>query len=123
MILEEFYEAVGGSYEDVKRRLLSDRLIMKFFKKFPDDNSYDLLCDSLRQGNMEDAFRAAHTLKGICLNLGFASLYKSTEALAEELRPGLYAAYTGNTAHLVDTVNQDYRCVINNLERLLTAES
>ena len=33
-----------------------------------------------------DAFRAAHTMKGICLNLGFDKLYEVSAALTEQLR-------------------------------------
>ena len=40
------------------------------------------------KGDAETAFRAAHTLKGLCLNLGFESLYKVDAALTEELRAG-----------------------------------
>ena len=35
------------------------------------------------------AFRAAHTLKGVCLNLGFDRLYEVSSALTEMLRDGV----------------------------------
>ena len=41
---------------------------------------------ALEAGNGEDAFRAAHTMKGICLNLGFDKLYEVSAALTEQLR-------------------------------------
>ena len=40
----------------------------------------------LAEKNAEKAFRAAHTLKGVCLNLGFTELYKVSAELTEVLR-------------------------------------
>ena len=47
---------------------------------------------SLKQGladkDAEKAFRAAHTLKGICLNLGFSQLIEDVVNITEILRAG-----------------------------------
>ena len=37
-------------------------------------------------GNYEDAFRSAHTLKGVCQNLFFDCLYEVSNELTELLR-------------------------------------
>lgn len=84
--LKRFYEAVGGNYTEVASRLISDRLIRKFLLKFPDDSSYAVLCVSIEHEDYEEAFRAAHTLKGVCLNLGLSNLARSAIALTEQLR-------------------------------------
>ena len=61
-------------------------IITKFAKKFIDDASYSNLENAMTQNNAEEAFRAVHTLKGICLNLGFDTLYKASFELTEKLR-------------------------------------
>ena len=71
MTVKECYEQMGADYEGVLGRLRSEGLIKKFAKKFLDDGSFQSLKDNLAQGNGEEAFRAAHTLKGVCQNLGF----------------------------------------------------
>jgi HPt (histidine-containing phosphotransfer) domain-containing protein len=38
--------------------------------------------------NYEEAFRAAHTIKGVCQNLSFTSLYEVSNRLNEALRNG-----------------------------------
>lgn len=38
------------------------------------------------EASLDEAFRAAHTLKGVCLNLGLARLYACADALTEALR-------------------------------------
>ena len=65
---------------------------MRFVRMFPADGSYTQLCEAIAQGDVETAFRAAHTLKGLCLNLGFESLYRVDAALTEELPAGDWLA-------------------------------
>ena len=74
MTVKECYEQMGADYEGVLGRLRSEVLIKKFAKKFLDDGSFRSLKDNLAQKNGEEAFRAAHTLKGVCQNLGFDNL-------------------------------------------------
>ena len=105
MTLKECYEAIGGDYADVTARLPSEKFIQKFVLKFLDDGSYDLLCRSMETDNMEEAFRAAHTIKGMCQNLGFAKLGASSSALTEHLRSG----QLGDYAALLEQVRQDYQ--------------
>ena len=86
MTIQECYEAIGGNYEDVLRRLRSEVLIRKFTLKFLEDQSYSLLKQALGDNNYEEAFRGAHTLKGVCQNLSFDRLYEVSSELTELLR-------------------------------------
>ena len=86
MTIQECYEAIGGNYEDVLRRLPSEALIRKFTLKFLEDQSYPLLKQSLGDNNYEEAFRGAHTLKGVCQNLSFDRLYEVSSELTELLK-------------------------------------
>lgn len=86
MTLRECYEAMQGDYEGVTGRLVSERLVRKFALKFLDDPSFSELKSAIESGDGETAFRASHTLKGICLNLGFTALYEASSALTEKLR-------------------------------------
>ena len=86
MTLQECYEAIGGNYEDVLKRLRSEVLIKKFTLKFLEDKSYSQLKQALEDKNFEDAFRAAHTLKGVCQNLSLDRLYEVSRDLTELLR-------------------------------------
>ncbi|MCM1195139.1 MAG: Hpt domain-containing protein [Corallococcus sp.] len=88
MTVEKFYETICGDYAGTKARLMTDERIARFVNKFPADGSYQLLVDSIASGNVQDAFRAAHTIKGVAQNLGFTLLYKSAEEVTEILRAG-----------------------------------
>ena len=86
MTMRECYEAIGGNYEDVLGRLHSEALIRRFTLKFLEDQSYIQLKQALENKNYEDAFRGAHTLKGVCQNLSFDRLYEVSNELTELLR-------------------------------------
>jgi chemotaxis protein histidine kinase CheA len=113
MTIKGCYDAMGANYEDVLGRLRKDERIRKFLLKVPADPNYDLLCKSLAEGNMKEAFRAAHTLKGVCQNLSLSKLYQSTGVLTELLRN--QTAYTEEMGKALATVKADYeemcRCI------------
>lgn len=103
MTLQECYKTIG-SYEDVMGRLRSERLVQKFVLKFLTDGSYENLHKSLEEKNYEEAFRAAHTIKGVCQNLSFNKLEASSHDLTEALRHG----YTPQVEELLGRVDADY---------------
>ncbi|MDO5132948.1 MAG: Hpt domain-containing protein, partial [Eubacteriales bacterium] len=74
--------------ESVLKRFMGEERVEKYVKMFLRDDSYDLLLDALRKERIEDAFLAAHTLKGVCLNIGFSRLYDSASIMTEALRAG-----------------------------------
>lgn len=88
MTIEECYTKFGGNYGEVLARLGNEALIKRFLGKFLDDKSYSDIFKNLESGNNEEAFRAAHTLKGICQNLGFDRLFVSANTVTEALRNG-----------------------------------
>lgn len=105
MTLQECYAAMEGDYQDALGRLRSDRLVQKFVLKFLADGSYDLLTQSMEEKNYAEAFRAAHTIKGVCQNLGLTKLLNSSSELAEALRNG----FTPAALPLTERVKADYR--------------
>lgn len=114
MTLQEFYAAIGGDYESVIGRLRSERLVQKFVLKFLNDGSYSLLTQSLDKGDYEEAFRAAHTIKGVCQNLDFTKLYESSSQLSEALRGG----FSPEAPALAGQVAQDYQQVVSAIRTL-----
>ena len=93
MTVKECYEKVGSDYDGVLKRLGSEALVKRFAVKFLNDPSFQDLTDGLAAKDGEKAFRAAHTLKGVCLNLGFDNLYPSSKDLTELLRAGSMDGY------------------------------
>ena len=86
MTVKECYEQINGDYDVVFGRFRGDEMIKKFAVKFLADGSFDSLCKTLEAADYSEAFRAAHTLKGVSQNLGFTGLYMASETLTEMLR-------------------------------------
>ena len=86
MTLQECYAAMGGSYDEVLARLRKEERIQKFLLMVLKDPSYDLLVTSIEAKNVEEAFRAAHTIKGASANLALTRLQNSASVLADVLR-------------------------------------
>ena len=86
MTVEKCYEIMKGDYKDVLSRLSSDDKIKKFLVKLSNDSSFADICLAMDNHNMEEAFRATHTLKGLSKNLSLTGLAYSASNLAEALR-------------------------------------
>jgi len=88
MTLREFYEKTNADYDAVIRRLINETLVLKYLNKFQNDVYFTQLRQAVSRQDYETAFRCAHTLKGLCLTLGFETMSRPVMALTEELREG-----------------------------------
>ncbi len=89
MTVTEFYKAINADYSEVLERMLGrEALVLKFLKKFSTDPSFSRLEDAVKGGNVEEIFRASHTLKGVVSNLGLRPIMESTHILVELTRAG-----------------------------------
>ena len=69
---------------------------------------------ALEEKDASTAFRAAHTLKGVCQNLGFDALYVPSSALTEALRGGSL----DGADELFPPVEKEYQRVVEALKAL-----
>jgi HPt (histidine-containing phosphotransfer) domain-containing protein len=116
MTIQACYAAMGADYDGVASRLRTEERIRKFLLKFPQDPSYNLLCTSLQSRNMEDAFRAAHTIKGVCQNLSLTKLYQSSSNLTEMLRGR--TEYIPELEPALEAVKKDYGETVSYIQEL-----
>ena len=124
MTIKECYEKVGSDYDGVLKRLGSEALVKRFAVKFLNDPSFQELTDglaaqadlgrTLSEGDYKEAFRAAHTLKGVCLNLGFTELYKVSAELTEVLR----GRETAGSDELYAQVKEQYTTLTDAIREL-----
>lgn len=112
MTLHELYEAVGGDMRDVAERLGDLETVESFVLLFPDDPSCPMLLNSLRKNDLERAFHAAHSLKGVCGNLGFKRLGDCASDVCEKLRGGELPPES-----LLQQLKKEYCLVITAIER------
>lgn len=115
MSIKECYEKCGGDYEKVVARLCNEAVVQKFLIKFLEDNSYESIFENLKENKLEDAFRAAHTLKGVCQNLGLENLYRSSFEVTEALRNGENAT----TKEMMERLAMDYEDAVVAIKMIL----
>lgn len=114
MTIRECYEQMGANFDDVLSRLGSEAIIERFALKFLDDTSFQSLEETLAKKDVKEAFRAAHTLKGVCLNLGFDNLFTVSSELTEVLR----AETLEGTDELFEKVKEQYEKTIQALQAM-----
>lgn len=113
--MENQLKAAGVNVDDLMERLMGNmNLITRFFKRFPDDKSYELLADSISKGNTDEAFRAAHTLKGVCANLSMTKLFDVISKQVEYLRAGDIE----NGTRLMPEVTKEYESMIETIRNI-----
>lgn len=114
MDIKDCYRNFEGDYEDALSRLMNDMLIEKFLKKFLNDDSFDKLSKALQTKDYHEAFVAAHTLKGVSLNLALGKLAKSVNEITEYLRDSENKVLDETKlSELYDTVSKDYNMTVS----------
>lgn len=114
MNINEVYDMLGGEFREVCARLGGERMVEKFLRRFPEDPSYRNLTDARVAGDVDGAFLAAHTLKGIASTLGLAKLCSAASELTEELRPRKKMA----EERYFTAVDEAYYCAVGAISSL-----
>lgn len=80
---------LGIDVEDAMFRLNgSEKLFKRILGRYMEDGHYALCLEGFRTKDLETAFRAAHTLKGVAGNLSVMPLCEAASAMTECLRAG-----------------------------------
>lgn len=74
--------------EAVARFAGMETIYVKYLKKFADDDTMENLENAISQKDFSSIENNAHTLKGVCSNLGLNSLSKSAEKVVSLVRNG-----------------------------------
>lgn len=114
MTVKECYQIFGGDYEGVTARMPDEEFVAEFLNMFLEDESYPMLKEAMEEKDAEAAFRAVHSLKGICQNFGYTRLYQSSCELTELLRGGSMEG----TKQAMLQVDEDYRQMVEAIRKL-----
>lgn len=86
---QEIFETYGADYKTTMTRFLgNEALYLKFLDMLFKDDNYDKLGAALKAENYEEAFNAAHTLKGVVGNMGLTPFFNAVCDIVEPLRQG-----------------------------------
>ncbi len=87
---EQFRKTLEENGIDVdtvlKRFLGNEAMFMKFIIKFLDDKSYEGVIENIEKRDYEEAFKSAHSLKGVTANLGIEPIRAVAAQITDMLR-------------------------------------
>ena len=73
--------------EDGKKRIMNNsKLYAKLLGKFRDDTKIEPIFDAINAGNLEEAHKLAHTVKGITANLSIKDLNEKIVKLEAQIK-------------------------------------
>ena len=103
MTLDELI-AFGADVEDGLARCMgNEELYLRLMETMKEEKGFDELQAALAEGDLESAFRAAHTLKGVLGNLSLTPLYEQACEITELLRAKTEMDYTELVDQLLAT--------------------
>ena len=105
--------------EALGRFMGNEELLMQFLLKFPHDPNFPQLREAMARGDVDGAFTAAHTLKGVTGNLSMKALSRQVGLVVEDLRGGDFTSASGKMGQLEEL----YRNLTEVLEQLRVSPS
>ena len=103
----------------VKRFMGNEALYLKFLYKYQADQSVANIQQYIADQNAEEAFKSAHTLKGVAANLGLDPIAQHASDIVELLR-GKSLFSEVDTARL-NALNAELRTIHEALMKVLAA--
>lgn len=119
MTIENCYQLLGGDYKSTASRFPREGMLVKYLSKFLEDDSFENLTCAIDAKDKEAAFRCAHTIKGVSLNLGLESLARSASDLTEKLRSE-ESVIDEEAEALFGCVCEEYKTTVDVLKAYLT---
>ena len=102
MITIEKLNAFGADTADGLGRCFgNEALYLKLVATIPSEANFDKLQSALAAGDLENAFLAAHALKGVLGNLSLTPLYTKVSEITELLRNKTATDYSALLANIL----------------------
>jgi len=90
MTIEEFYNNIGEDYYYMENVHKHEKIILRYLELFYNDDTLYSLRYFLNNQNFKDAYRMAHALRGMSLNIGFFKFCSLSQELTDILKPQIY---------------------------------
>ena len=95
MLTIEKLKTLGADTDTgLERCMGSEMLYLRLASMLKDEKSFGKLRDTLEAGDLDGAFEAAHSLKGVIGNLAFTHMFEVASSLTEHLRAREEMDYT-----------------------------
>ena len=108
MTVFEAYISLGGDVMSDIYQSLSEKMLFKFLKRLTEDEQIQILEQAISASDRDAAYAAAHTLKGVALNLSLSKLANPLCGLTDALRAG----FPQNADELYNEVKSEFEYAI-----------
>lgn len=96
----------GCDIDNAMERFMGDKeLYETCLKVTAYDENFDALCSALEKEDVQEAFRKAHSLKGVIGNMGIEPMYSIVCVMVEALRKGELNGMLDKYNELIDKKN------------------
>ena len=114
MNVREIYESLDYDFGDVTSRLTDDEaFIARILIKFSEDENISKLEKALGSEDYNEAYEAAHAIKGLSSNMGFLRNYELALKLSEKLKASehdgldeLFEELKGENDRVLDAISK-----------------
>ena len=86
LTIEKLKQFGADADEGLQRCMNNEAFYLKMVARFLEDKTFDKLKANIEEGNLEEAFKASHALKGVLGNLSLTPLYTIIFEMTELLR-------------------------------------
>ena len=94
LTIEKLNEFGANTNEALERCMNNEQFYLMLVEKALKDDSLDRLDTALKNGNLDEGFEIAHSLKGVLGNLSLTPLYDVIVEMTELLRSRTQTDYT-----------------------------
>ena len=92
--VEKLNQFGANTAEGIARCAGSEALYLRLVGMIPNEKNFEKLKSSVEDGDLDAAFEAVHTLKGVLGNLSLTPMYDKSVELTEPLRARTQMDYT-----------------------------
>jgi HPt (histidine-containing phosphotransfer) domain-containing protein len=115
--MREKLEVLGVPYDEIMERFMGkEDFYRKMLKKFLEDKSFVRLEEASAAKDWHEVFVQAHTIKGLCANLGLQNIVEYAVPLTESVRNEPYTEDEINP--LVEHTLEEYKKAVEVIEAL-----
>ena len=111
MNIQEFYDSIDESYENVSSRMMGNQ---KLVEKFLDDPTYEQIKEAVDKMDYDEILRTTHTMKGIASNLEFTHLQQKSAKAVDMIRAG----QREEVLPVIGEIEKEYQKVIEQIQKL-----
>ena len=111
MNIQEFYDSIDESYENVSSRMMGNQ---KLVEKFVDDPTYGQIKEAVDKMDYDEILRTTHTMKGIASNLEFTHLQQKSAKAVDMIRAG----QREEVLPVIGEIEKEYQKVIEQIQKL-----